>query len=227
MLITFILVGKMLEARAKGKTGQALQKLMSLQADRARVFKNGTEQMVSASSVRVGDLVLVRPGEKIPVDGEITEGATAIDESMISGESIPVEKTVGDQVTGATINKSGAITVRTTRTGKDTVLSQIITMVEDAQSDKAPIQRLADIVSNYFVPIVVAIALATFCLWYFVFYGLLPVETSQFSVCVSIDDCGAGHCLPLRPGACHPHRYHGRQRRGTEPRHTFQARISA
>ena len=180
MLITFILVGKMLEARAKGKTGQALQKLMSLQADRARVFKNGTEQMVPASSVRVGDLVMVRPGEKVPVDGEITEGATAIDESMISGESIPVEKGVGAQVTGATINKSGAITVRTTRTGKDTVLSQIITMVEDAQSDKAPIQRLADIVSNYFVPIVVAIALVTFCVWYFFLNGLLPAGTSHF-----------------------------------------------
>jgi Cu+-exporting ATPase len=180
MLITFILVGKMLEARAKGKTGQALQKLMSLQADRARVFKNGTEQMVSASSVHVGDLVLVRPGEKIPVDGEISQGTTAIDESMISGESIPVEKTVGDQVTGATINKSGAITVKTTRTGKDTVLSQIITMVEDAQSDKAPIQRLADIVSNYFVPIVVAIALTTFCVWYFFLHGLLPEGTSHF-----------------------------------------------
>ncbi len=172
MLITFILLGKMLEARAKGKTGQALEKLLSLQADKARVLVNGREDMVPATSVRVGDLVLVRPGEKIPVDGEIVEGQTSVDESMITGESMPAEKPVGSPVTGATINKSGAITVRTSRVGSDTLLSQIVRMVEDAQADKAPIQRLADMVSNYFVPIVVGVALITFFLW----YAVLPIE---------------------------------------------------
>ena len=172
MLITFILLGKMLEARAKGKTGQALEKLLSLQADKARVLVNGREDMVAATSVRVGDLVLVRPGEKIPVDGEIVEGQTSVDESMITGESMPAEKSAGSAVTGATINKSGAITVRTSRVGSDTLLSQIVRMVEDAQADKAPIQRLADMVSNYFVPIVVGVALITFCLW----YAVLPID---------------------------------------------------
>jgi Cu+-exporting ATPase len=172
MLITFILLGKMLEARARGKTGQALEKLLSLQADKARVIIDGREEIVPASSVRVGGLVLVRPGEKIPVDGEIVEGQTSVDESMITGESMPAERPAGSLVTGATINKSGAITVRTSRVGSDTLLSQIVRMVEDAQADKAPIQRLADMVSNYFVPIVAGVALITFFLW----YAVLPFE---------------------------------------------------
>ena len=180
MLITFILLGKMLEARAKGKTGQALQKLLSLQADHARIVRNGTEEMVPASSIQPGDIVCVRPGEKIPVDGEILEGSTSIDEAMLTGEPIPAEKGPGDSVTGATINTTGVITVRTTKTGKDSVLAQIIKMVEDAQSDKAPIQRLADIVSNYFVPVIVAIALITFCLWFFVLDFIPPVGSSRF-----------------------------------------------
>lgn len=180
MLITFILFGKMLEARAKGKTGQALEKLLSLQADQARIIENGQERMVQASAVKLNDLVIVRAGEKIPVDGEIVEGVTSVDESMITGESIPSEKKIGDQVTGATINKSGVITVRTNRIGNNTLLSQIIKMVEDAQADKAPIQRLADIVSNYFVPFVVATALITFSLWFFVFDFTPPEGTTAF-----------------------------------------------
>lgn len=180
MLITFILLGKMLEARARGKTTQALEKLLSLQADRARVLKNGNECLLPASSVKVGDRVLVRPGEKIPVDGEIVEGASSIEESMITGESIPVEKGVGSQVTGATINKSGAITIKTGRVGKDTLLSQIIKMVETAQADKAPIQRLADVVSNYFVPVVVAISVITFSLWGFLIDFTPPSGSTQF-----------------------------------------------
>ncbi len=180
MLITFILLGKMLEARAKGKTSQALQKLLSLQADQARLIENGKERMVAASLVKVGDVVLVRPGEKIPVDGKIIVGATAVDESMITGESIPVEKAAGDAVTGATLNTSGVIRVRTTKIGKDTLLSQIIKMVEDAQSDKAPIQRIADTVSNYFVPFVVAAALITFALWYAVLTIPPPEGFSRF-----------------------------------------------
>ncbi|MCX5896466.1 MAG: heavy metal translocating P-type ATPase [Proteobacteria bacterium] len=180
MLITFILLGKMLEARAKGKTGEALKKLLSLQADRARLIEDGKERMVSASSVKVGDLVLVRPGEKIPVDGEILEGATSIDESMITGESIPVEKAVGSPVTGATINTSGVITVRTTKIGKDTLLAQIVKMVGDAQADKAPIQRIADTVSNYFVPMVVCAGLVTFTLWFAVLDITPPAGSTRF-----------------------------------------------
>ncbi len=180
MLITFILLGKMLEARAKGKTGQALQKLLSLQADRACVVRAEREETVPASTVRPGDIIRVRPGEKIPVDGEIIEGSTSVDESMLTGEPIPAEKAPGDTVTGATINASGVITVRTTKTGKDTVLSSIIRMVEDAQADKAPIQRLADIVSNYFVPVVVTVAVLTFCLWFFVFDFSPPAGSSRF-----------------------------------------------
>lgn len=180
MLITFILLGKMLEARAKGKTGEALEKLLSLQANQARVLQNGQEMMIQASAVKINDLVIVRPGEKIPVDGVIMEGATAIDESMITGESMPVEKTVGAQVTGATINKSGKITVKTSRIGNDTVLAQIIKMVEDAQADKAPIQRLADVISNFFVPVVVLTALLTFTTWYFLIQYPPPEDTSRF-----------------------------------------------
>jgi Cu+-exporting ATPase len=180
MLITFILLGKMLEARAKGKTSQALQKLLSLQADQARLIENNKERMVAASLVKINDVVLVRPGEKIPVDGKIIVGATAVDESMITGESIPVEKAAGDAVTGATLNTSGVIRVRTTRIGKDTLLSQIVKMVEDAQSDKAPIQRIADTVSNYFVPFVVTAALITFALWYAVLTIPPPEGFSRF-----------------------------------------------
>ncbi len=168
MLITFIMVGKMLEARAKGKTSDALSKIVSLAADSATLLKHGRETVVPASSVRPGDRVLVRPGEKIPVDGRIKSGETAVDESMITGESIPVEKRAGDPVTGATINSSGVITVETTRVGSETVLSTIVRMVEDAQADKAPIQRFADMISNWFVPAVVGVALLTFFVWYFV-----------------------------------------------------------
>ena len=180
MIVTFILLGKMLEARARSKTGQALQKLLSLQADKARVLRNGGEEMVSATSICVGDLVLVRPGERIPVDGEITEGSTTVDESMVTGESMPVEKTAGSTVVGATINAVGAITVRTSRVGSDTMLAQIVRMVQDAQADKAPIQHLADTVSNYFVPIVVAAALCTFCLWYVILPLAPPAGISGF-----------------------------------------------
>lgn len=167
MLILFIRFGKWLESRAKGKAGAALKKLLQLQADRAVLFIDGQEQQVQASRVKPGDLVLVRPGEKIPVDGEVIEGSAAVDEAMISGEAVPVSKEPGSRVTGATINKSGRLLVRATQVGEQTVLAQIVRLVEAAQGDKAPIQRLADRVSNYFVPAVVAISLLTFVLWYF------------------------------------------------------------
>ncbi len=180
MLITFIMVGKMIEARAKGKTGMALEKLMSLQADKARLIENGKERMIKASMVKVGDLLSVRPGETIPVDGEIVEGGTTIDESMITGESIPLDKGEKDQVTGATINRTGVITIKALKVGKATMLSKIVKMVADAQADKAPIQRLADLVSNYFVPVVVFVALMTFVLWYFVIDYPVPMGTTRF-----------------------------------------------
>ena len=167
MLITFIRFGKWLEARAKGKAGQALKVLLELQADRARVLVDGEEREVPARQVKKGDRLVVRPGEKIPVDGEVEEGESAVDESMVTGEAAPVEKEPGDAVTGATINRGGRLLIRATRVGEETVLSRIVKMVEEAQGDKAPIQRLADSVSNYFVPTVVVLAVGTFTVWYF------------------------------------------------------------
>lgn len=171
MLIAFIRIGKYLEERAKGRAGKALQKLITLQADKAHLLSTeGKETEVNASILKVGDMVIVRPGEIIPVDGEITEGTATIDESMVTGESMPVAKKKGDSVIGSTINKTGVLIIKTLRVGEETVLSQIITMVEDAQMDKAPIQRFADKVSNVFVPIVVAISIITFFCWYLIFY---------------------------------------------------------
>ncbi|MCP4690914.1 MAG: copper-translocating P-type ATPase, partial [Desulfobacterales bacterium] len=175
-----ILIGKMLEARAKGRTGQALSALMSLQADKARVWADGKERVVPISEVAVGERVVVRPGEKIPVDGEIVEGETTVDEAMITGESIPAEKGVGAPVTGATINLTGRVVVRTGGIGQDAMLARIVRMVEEAQADKAPIQRMADRISNYFVPAVVAAALLTFSLWYWVVDFVPPPGGSRF-----------------------------------------------
>ena len=166
VIITLILLGRYLEQRAKGRTSEAIKKLIGLQAKSAKVIRNGEEIEVPAENLIVGDIVVVRPGEKIPVDGEIIEGSGAIDESMLTGESMPVEKKTGDTVIGATINRDGFIKFKTTRIGKDTVLSQIIKTVEDAQGSKAPIQRLADKVAGVFVPTVIVIAVVTFFIWY-------------------------------------------------------------
>ncbi|WP_349774155.1 heavy metal translocating P-type ATPase [Sporosarcina aquimarina] len=168
VIITLILLGKLFEVRAKGKTSQAIQKLLGLQAKTARVLKNGVEKEVPIEEVVAGDIILVKPGEKIPVDGEIVAGQSAIDESMITGESIPVDKVVGNTVIGATINKNGSLQIEATKVGKDSALSQIVKVVEEAQGSKADIQRLADKISGVFVPIVVGIALVTFMIWYFV-----------------------------------------------------------
>ena len=160
-IITLILLGKTFEAVAKGKTSDAIKELMGLQAKTARVFVDGVEKDIPIEDVVAGDIIIVRPGERIPVDGSIVEGHSSIDESMITGESLPVDKKEGDQVVGATINKLGVFKFEATKVGKDTVLSQIITLVEDAQGSKAPVQRLADKISGVFVPVVVLIALAT------------------------------------------------------------------
>jgi len=168
VIITLIKLGKFLEARAKGRTSDAIKKMMGLRAKTARVIRDGVEAEVSIDSVLVGDLVLVRPGEKIPVDGVVVDGRSSIDESMLTGESLPVEKKPGDPVIGATLNKLGMLKFEATKVGKQTALAQIIKLVEDAQGSKAPIQKLADQVSAVFVPIVIAIALTTFAVWYFV-----------------------------------------------------------
>lgn len=166
VLITLILLGKLYEAKAKGRSSEAIKKLMGLQAKTATVIRDGVEAVIPLEDVAVGDILLVKPGEKIPVDGEILEGTSALDESMITGESIPVDKTVGDQVIGATINKNGFLKIKATRVGKETALSQIIKVVEEAQGSKAPIQRMADKISGIFVPIVVGVAIVTFLVWY-------------------------------------------------------------
>lgn len=166
MLMTIILLGKLLEAVARGKTSEAIEKLMGLQAKTARVLRDGVEMDIPVDEVLVGAFILVRPGERVPVDGVIQEGNTSIDESLLTGESLPVEKKPGDDVVGASINKYGSFTFQATKVGQDTVLAQIIRMVEAAQGSKAPIQRLADRVSNIFVPAIIAIALLTFGGWY-------------------------------------------------------------
>ncbi|PRX40711.1 Cu+-exporting ATPase [Planifilum fimeticola] len=166
IIITLILLGKLLEAVAKGRTSEAIQKLMGLRAKTAVVIRNGREREIPVEEVEKGDLIRVRPGEKIPVDGVVVEGRSAVDESMLTGESIPVDKQPGDEVIGATINKHGTLTFRATKVGKETALAQIIRVVEEAQGAKAPIQRLADRISGVFVPVVVLIAIGTFLLWY-------------------------------------------------------------
>jgi Cu+-exporting ATPase len=166
VIITLILLGRLLEAIAKGRTSQAMKRLMGLRAKTARVVRGGQETDIPVDEVRIGDMVIVRPGEKVPVDGVVREGASAVDESMLTGESIPVEKRPGDPVIGATLNKTGAFRLEATKVGKDTVLAQIIRLVEEAQGSKAPIQRLADYVASIFVPTVIAIATLTFLAWW-------------------------------------------------------------
>ncbi|HET6512211.1 MAG TPA: heavy metal translocating P-type ATPase [Candidatus Kapabacteria bacterium] len=166
VIITLILLGHLMENRAKGRTSEAIKKLMGQQARTATIMRNGLEETIDVDLVRVGDQVLVRPGDKIPVDGIVVSGTSAVDESMITGESQPVSKKAGDEVVGATVNKAGSFRFRATKVGKDTVLQQIVKLVEDAQGSKAPIARLADVVSSYFIPVVLSIAIATFVLWY-------------------------------------------------------------
>ncbi|MDT9178280.1 MAG: heavy metal translocating P-type ATPase [Limnospira sp. PMC 1291.21] len=166
MIIALVLVGRWLEHRAKGKMSEAIKKLIGLQAKTARVVRNGKEEDIAIELVKVGDIVIVRPGEKIPVDGEIIEGRSTVDESMVTGESVPVEKQIGDEVIGATINKTGSFKFTAARVGEETVLAQIVQLVRQAQGAKAPIQTLADQVTSWFVPVVIAIAIATFVIWF-------------------------------------------------------------
>jgi Cu+-exporting ATPase len=174
-IIVLILLGRVLEARAKGQTSEAIKKLIGLQAKTARVVRDGQEIDIPVEEVAIGELVIVRPGEKIPVDGTVEEGRSAVDESMVTGESIPVEKNPGDGVIGATLNKMGAFRFKATKVGKDTMLAQIIRLVEEAQGSKPPIARLVDVIASYFVPAVIGIAIITFIVWYF--WGPAPALT--------------------------------------------------
>jgi Cu+-exporting ATPase len=166
VVTALVVLGQALEIRAKGRTSEAIQKLMGLQAKTARVIRDGQETDIPVEEVLVADVVLVRPGEKVPVDGVITEGSSAVDESMLTGESLPVSKKPGDEVIGATLNKTGAFKFRATKIGKDTALAQIVKMVQDAQNSKAPIARLADTISGYFVPVVMILSILTFIIWF-------------------------------------------------------------
>lgn len=198
VLITLIILGKLFEAKAKGRSSNAIRKLMGLQAKNATVVRDGQEMMIPIEEVLAGDIVYVKPGEKVPVDGKIIEGQSALDESMLTGESIPVDKTIGDIVIGSTMNKNGFLKIRATKVGKDTALAQIVKVVEEAQGSKAPIQRLADVISGIFVPIVVGIALITFLVWYFaVSPGEFAVALEKFiAVLVIACPCALGLATP-------------------------------
>jgi P-type Cu+ transporter len=199
IIVTLILMGRLLEARARAKTGSAIRALIGLQPKLARVERAGVEQDIPVGELLVGDLVLVRPGEKVPVDGELVEGASSVDESMLTGEPLPVQKKAGDAVIGATLNKTGSFRMRATRIGKDTVLQQIVRLVQEAQGSKAPIQRLADLIASYFVPVVICLAIATFVVW----FDLAPPETrltmallTAVSVLIVACPCALGLATP-------------------------------
>ncbi len=198
VLITLIILGKLFEARAKGRSSEAIKKLMGLQAKTALVIRDGVEKEVPLEEVVIGDTILVKPGEKIPVDGEVLDGNSAVDESMLTGESIPVDKTVGSSLYGSTINKNGFIKMKATKIGRDTALAQIIKVVEDAQGSKAPIQRLADKISGIFVPIVIGIAIITFIVWIsFVTPGeFTPALEALIAVLVIACPCALGLATP-------------------------------
>jgi P-type Cu+ transporter len=202
VIITLILLGKFLEARAKGKTSEAIKKLLSLKAKSAHILVGGMESEIPVDDVKVGDTIVVRPGEKIPVDGSIIDGKTSIDESMITGESMPIEKGQGDAVVGATMNRQGFIKFEATRVGKQTALAQIVRLVEEAQGSKAPIQKLADQISAVFVPVVIGIAIFTFLIWFFLVPAAVGVNPftraliSMVAVLVIACPCAMGLATP-------------------------------
>jgi len=196
MLMTFLILGRLLEATAKGRTSAAIRKLMGLRAKTARVVRDGNEMEVPVEDVQVGDIVVVRPGENIPVDGVVTDGYSGVDEKVITGESIPVEKKAGDPVVGATINKTGMLKFKATKVGADTVLAQIIQMVENALGSKAPIQRMVDVVSSYFVPAVMITATAAFLVWYFLGMDFTFALTVFIAVLIIACPCAMGLATP-------------------------------
>jgi Cu+-exporting ATPase len=199
VIIALVVLGRMLEARAKAQAGDAIRALVGLQPKTARVVRGGNEVDIDVREVAVGDTIVVRPGEEIPVDGEVLTGASAVDESMLTGESLPVTKGAGDEVFGATVNTTGSFTYRATKVGKDTALQQIVRLVQEAQGHKAPIQRLADVVSGVFVPVVLMIAVVTFAVW---FVGAPPVSrlsealVAAVSVLIIACPCALGLATP-------------------------------
>lgn len=195
-IITLIVLGKLLEARAKGRTSEAIKKLMGLRAKTARVVRDGVELDLPIAQVVKGDIVLIRPGEKIPVDGVVIDGRSVVDESMLTGESLPIEKSVGDELIGATLNKQGLLKMEATKVGKETALAQIIKLVEQAQGSKAPIQRLVDDVSAYFVPAVILLSLVTFAIWWFVGGEFTPALLRLTAVLVIACPCAMGLATP-------------------------------
>lgn len=196
VIITLILLGKLFENRAKGQTSEAIRKLIGLQAKTARLIRNGQEVDVPIEQVQIGDVVLVRPGEKIPLDGEVIYGTSTVDEAMVTGESLPVKKQPGDEVIGATINKNGSFQFRATRVGKDTVLAQIVKLVQQAQGSKAPIQRLADQVTGFFVPAVMAIAILTFIIWFNFMGNVTLALITTVGVLIIACPCALGLATP-------------------------------
>ncbi|HAJ64144.1 MAG TPA: cation-transporting ATPase PacS [Cyanobacteria bacterium UBA8543] len=196
VIIALLLLGRLLENRAKGQTSEAIRKLIGLQAKTARVIRNGREVDIPIAEVVLGDVILVRPGEKIPVDGEIVEGSSTIDEAMVTGESVAVKKQPGNEVIGATINKTGSFKFRATRVGKDTFLAQIVKLVQQAQGSKAPIQRLADRVTGWFVPVVIAIAIATFIIWYNIMGNVTMALITTVGVLIIACPCALGLATP-------------------------------
>jgi cation-transporting ATPase V len=197
IIITFILLGRFFEAVAKGRASGAIARLLELGAKEARVLRDGQELMIPIDQVRGGDLLVVKPGEKIPVDGEITEGRSSVDESMLTGESLPVDHGPGDAVFGATINQQGRLVVRATRVGGETALAQIVRMVEDAQASKAPVQRLADRVARVFVPVVITIAIGTFAVWMLIGSELSAAFTAAVAVLIIACPCALGLATPI------------------------------
>lgn len=196
VVITLILLGKLLENRAKGKTSEAIRKLMGLQAKTARVIRNQQEIDIPITQVMVKDIILVRPGEKIPVDGKVIEGESSIDESMVTGEPIPVKKKVGDEVIGATINKAGSFKFKATKVGKNTLLAQIVKLVKEAQGSKAPIQKLADQVTAWFVPAVIAVAILTFIIWFNAMGNITLAMITTVGVLIIACPCALGLATP-------------------------------
>jgi P-type Cu+ transporter len=196
VILTLITLGKYFEVLSKGKTSEAIKKLMGLGPKTAIILKDGKEIEISVDEVQVGDMILVKPGEKMPVDGVVVEGRTSVDEAMLTGESIPVEKGIGSNIIGASMNKNGAIRYKATKVGKDTALSQIIKLVEDAQGSKAPIAKLADIISGYFVPIIIVLAILTGFAWYFAGQSGLFAFTIAISILVIACPCALGLATP-------------------------------
>ena len=196
MVVTLILLGRFLEHRARGKTSEAIHKLMGMQAKTARVIRGGLEMDVPIDEVIVNDLILVRPGEKIPVDGKVVDGNSTVDEAMVTGESVPVRKQLGDEVIGATINKTGSFKFKATRVGKDTFLAQIVKLVQEAQGSKAPIQRLADQVTGWFVPSVIAIAIFTFIIWFSITGNFTLAMMTMVGVLIIACPCALGLATP-------------------------------